>query len=526
MITNMVATDKETENKLTALEEHLREENPFLVEPARSFRRLDKIGHKMGLLSRKQSYSSQIAWWPLISILGTYSAGKSTFINHYLRHTLQNTGAQAVDDKFTVICYSRDQKARTLPGIALNADPRFPFYKMSEELDKVKPGEGGRIDVYLQLKTCPSDYLRGAIIIDSPGFDADAQRTSVLKITDYIIDLSDLVLVMFDARHPEPGTMQDTLTHLVTNTVGRKDANKFIYILNQIDTTARENNPEDVVGAWHRAIAQEGLTAGRFYCIYSPDAAIPIEDEALRNRFETKRDKDLAEIHDRIRHVSLERAYRIVGALEKTARKIDEKHTPKLRELIGRWRRGVLLRDGVMYGAICVCLAALAAWLRLWEPERLHEVLPEAVVSGGWAKPTAVVLVAAVGVWLHFLSRKWSAKSVVAHIKASIPLEVEQESMTRAFLRNVRFWRSIFCRNPVGWGQRTGKQLQAVINDTGKYIQSLNDQFAVPSGERNNRGGAFRVFAADDEARPFNDNSPLMGAGGEASLHGKTGDKN
>ena len=30
-----------------------------------------------------------------------------------------------------------------------------------------------------------------------------------------------------------------------------------------------------------RAIAQEGLTAGRFYCIYNPEAAVVIEDEAL-----------------------------------------------------------------------------------------------------------------------------------------------------------------------------------------------------------------------------------------------------
>ena len=57
--------------------------------------------------------------------------------------------------------------------------------------------------------------LRGKILIDSPGFDADAQRTSTLKITDHIIDLSDLVLVFFDARHPEPGAMSDTLAHLV-----------------------------------------------------------------------------------------------------------------------------------------------------------------------------------------------------------------------------------------------------------------------------------------------------------------------
>lgn len=57
--------------------------------------------------------------------------------------------------------------------------------------------------------------LKGRILIDSPGFDADEQRKATLRITDHIIELSDLVLVFFDARHPEPGAMQDTLEHLI-----------------------------------------------------------------------------------------------------------------------------------------------------------------------------------------------------------------------------------------------------------------------------------------------------------------------
>jgi hypothetical protein len=110
------------------------------------------------------------------------------------------------------------------------------------------------------LKTCPSEQVRGKILIDSPGFDADAQRTSTLQITNHIIDLSDLVLVFFDARHPEPGTMHDTLKHLVEHTINRPDSSKFLYILNQIDTTAREDNPEDVIASWQRALAQKGVS--------------------------------------------------------------------------------------------------------------------------------------------------------------------------------------------------------------------------------------------------------------------------
>jgi len=276
---------KAIETRLKNLEKHLEQENPILIEAVQSFKELDSIAYRMGLISREESYATQIPWWPLISILGTFSAGKSTFINSFLGTKLQTSGNQAVDDKFTVICYTNDDKSRVLPGLALDADPRFPFFNISDDIDKVAPGEGERVNAYLQLKTSPTLPIKGKILIDSPGFDADAQRNSTLRITDHIIDLSDLVLVFFDARHPEPGAMKDTLEHLVSKSIQRTDSTKFLYILNQIDTAAKEDNPEEVVGAWQRALSQSGLTAGKFYMIYDESSSDSIHDEELQQRF-------------------------------------------------------------------------------------------------------------------------------------------------------------------------------------------------------------------------------------------------
>ena len=331
------------DKRLKQLQDHLEQENPVLLDAVKGFRDLDRVAQGMGLLAKDESFTTQIPWWPLISILGTFSAGKSTFINHFLGHALQRTGNQAVDDRFTVICYSHGDSGHALPGVALNSDPRFPLYQISKDLETVAMGEGERIDAYLQLKVSPSERLRGRILIDSPGFDADAQRDATLRIVDQIIDLSDLVLVFFDARHPEPGAMRDTLQHLVGGTMNRADSGKFLYILNQIDATAREDNPEDVVAAWQRALGMHGLTAGRFYTIYSPDVANSIDDPAKRLRFETKRDADLKEIHGRMEGVEVERAYRIVATLDKTAKDIRERAVPILSEAVARWRRRTLI---------------------------------------------------------------------------------------------------------------------------------------------------------------------------------------
>ena len=219
------------------LKEYLSAENPVLLDVIDEYETLDKIGHKLGLITPDETYTSHISWWPMISILGTFSAGKSTFINHYVGAPIQDSGNQAVDDKFTVVCYGNNETPTTLPGLALDADPRFPFYNISEEINKVDPGEGNRVNLYLQLKTLKSPNVKGKILIDSPGFDADSQRDGILRITSHIVEMSDLVLVFFDARHPEPGAMRDTLEHLVATTIGHRDANKVLYILNQIDTT-------------------------------------------------------------------------------------------------------------------------------------------------------------------------------------------------------------------------------------------------------------------------------------------------
>lgn len=470
------------ETRLKHLETHLEQENPVLLNTVQSFRELDAVAYAMGLFTPEQSYATQIPWWPLISVLGTFSAGKSTFINHYLKTRLQRSGNQAVDDKFTVLCFSRHPSTHALPGVALDSDPRFPLYKVSGEIEKVAAGEGSRIDAYLQLKTSDSPALRGKILIDSPGFDADAQRTSTLKITDHIIDLSDLVLVFFDARHPEPGAMRDTLDHLVSRTINRADSGKFLYILNQLDTTAREDNPEEVVAAWQRAIGERGLTAGRFYTIYNDEAANPIPDEALRRRFEGKRDADLAEIHERMEQVEIERAYRIVGSLDKTARSFGDKIVPALNGLIARWRKRTLIGDGVALALILGLFFGLTSHFGQWQGMRLE--------AGWWnalsATPVSLYFTA-LALFLLWLAVHYSVRKLMAKSLRRAAVRLGQElgirgDLAAAFSANTRPWRSIFAPSPAGWTRRNRRRVQQVLEDTDRYVQDLNDRFADPSG--------------------------------------------
>jgi hypothetical protein len=468
-----------THERVKRLQAHLEQENPVLAGVVQSFQQLDRIARRLGLMGSDDSFATQVTWWPVISVLGTFSAGKSTFLNQYAGRDLQRSGNQAVDDRFTVICYGADDTPTVLPGLALDSDPRFPFYQISRDIENVARGEGRRVDSYLQLKTCRAEALRGKIFIDSPGFDADPQRTSTLLITDHIIGLSDLVLVFFDARHPEPGAMGDTLKHLVANTVSRADATKFLYILNQIDNTAREDNPEEVVAAWQRALAQHGLTAGRFYRIYSHRAALPIENQQVRQRLERKRDEDLGDIEQRIAQVEVERAYRVVGALEKTARHLRDHLAPRLAEARRRWRRRTLWLSLSVFGTLATLFVAWSIGAGQWDGWRY---LPLAQLE----PPTQVILgfvVVMVTGYLYLVLKRLAGRSVQRTLRRDSSLGDDRDALINAFRSNMQaWWRSLASSQPRGWTRRTRRQLDQVMADADRYVQSLNDCYASPSG--------------------------------------------
>lgn len=469
-----MSDNTQIENRLKSLESHLKEEMDVLHDVVDTFRELDEVAYNLGFIDREDSFATRVSWWPMVSVLGTFSSGKSTFINSYLSEKLQRTGTQAVDDKFTVMCFNgQKQEMSTLPGTALDSDPRFPFYQISHDVKDIVSNAGHRVDSYLQLKTCASEKLRGHILIDSPGFDADSQRTSTLRIARHIIDLSDLVLVFFDARHPEPGAMRDTLEHLVAETIDRPDANKFLFILNQVDVTAREDNLEEVVAAWQRSLAQAGLTAGRFYRIYNADVAMPIDDATVKARYESKRDADMQEIMTRMEQVKDERAYRIVSVLEQITREIEDKLVPQLSTWLQRWKSRVFWTD---VSLLVLILAVLGVIYGTVSPDLSMITGLDNVGLGILAGVIVVVLAV-----IHGKVSSAAAKRTLAQIEMQVMDERTRDSLMRAFRKNATIFK--FSTNPKGWGDYARRRLSGVRAKCGEYVQRLNDRFTNPSGK-------------------------------------------
>ncbi len=450
------------------LEKHLAEENPLLVDVAKNFQTLDNVANDLGLLRPEQSTARQIPWWPLISILGLFSAGKSTFINHFLGQKVQRSGVQAVDDKFTVLCYSPDSEVKTLPGLALDVDPRFPFYQISQEIEEAIEGEGKRINAYLQLKTCNSENLKGKILIDSPGFDADAQRSATLRITKHIIDVSDLVLIFFDARRPEPGAMRDTLEYLVKTSVDRYDSEKFIYILNQIDVTAREDSLAEVVAAWKSAMAEKGLNVTHFYTIYAPDVEVKAEHEYVKQRLEARRNRDLAEIHKRMKQVEVKRAYRILNTLDLTTKELKDQAIPILMKALMGWRNWTLRLDTFVF-AVLVAGIVYAGLITGF----LFNPLADAIAVGA-GMVVLMLFHMIVSSLFKMYYRSWLTKR-----QKQLGLRF---NLVRAFNQCAN-WRLYATGKVKGWSEKVRKELDDIINRADILIQRLNDQMTNPSGK-------------------------------------------
>ena len=333
------------------------------------------------------------------------------------------------------------------------------------------------MDTYIQLKTSSSPRLDGRILIDSPGFDADRQRDATLRITEHIVDLSDLVLVFFDARHPEPGAMRDTLQHLVAEVLARPDVGKFLFILNQMDTTARENNAEEVVAAWQRAMSEAGFVGSQFHCIYNPQVCVEILDEDVRRQFERRRDEHLAKVVERLDGVDVLRSYRIVGKVAQIATHLLEDVGPRLSQSVSAWRRLVFLLDASLLLVVVVVGWWVTHTLGYWDQMSFSPPWREDFLATDWlvygAIAAAIVLVWSVHSRIRRLAAKFVRRRLSAEAKNGLGLD-----LVAGFDHSVRGVRSLLNKRPAGFGSGLEASLKRVAARSDAYVQRLNDYHA------------------------------------------------
>ncbi|MDD5410579.1 MAG: hypothetical protein PHF31_04070, partial [Methylobacter sp.] len=181
-------TEKTASKYLLNLEKHFATDNPTLLKAAKIFHELDQVEYDLGLIEMDETTASKSSWWPIISLIGGNSTAKSRFINSYLGSEQLLSGIQASSHKFTVLLHNNQSNPATLPGTALDVDPRYPFYQISRKIEQRQAGEGNRINSYLELKTINSDRLKSKLFIDAPNLSAAPISPITSLLTKHVIE--------------------------------------------------------------------------------------------------------------------------------------------------------------------------------------------------------------------------------------------------------------------------------------------------------------------------------------------------
>jgi hypothetical protein len=198
--------------------------------------------------------------------------------------------------------------------------------------------------------------------------------------------------------------------------------------------------------------------------------------------------------------VEIERAYRIVGSLEKTARGFEERVVPALNQLIKAWRKRTLIGDLIAALLILGGFIGITSKLGQWDGIQLKAAWWDSLT----ATPMSIYLsaLAAYLGWLlvHYGVRRLAAKSLLRKAQRLGHQLGIRGSLREAFRLNTKPWRSIFSRNPAGWGRRNRRRIQHALEDADRYVQDLNDRFTNPSGNP-----TLEMAAEQDNGEPLAD---------------------
>jgi len=134
---------------------------------------------------------------PLVLLVGPYSAGKTTFIEHLVGKKFpgQRIGPEPTTDKFCAVLHGKDE--RVIPGNALTVTPGTPFKGVQMFGNNfLTRFEGAQVD---------SDILKNLTLIDSPGVLSGEKQTlgrsySYDDVLNWFAERSDMIILLFDVQ--------------------------------------------------------------------------------------------------------------------------------------------------------------------------------------------------------------------------------------------------------------------------------------------------------------------------------------
>jgi len=440
----MSTTEKTISSSLHHLELQLADKNPALLQAFRLYHELDQVAYELGLIEMDDSLASKTSWSPIITVIGESGSGKEEFIRRYLATETPVIDPNSLNAHFTLLVHRDDESSMVLPGTAVDGDPRYPFYHISERLEQIEKGESRHINVYLDLKTHNSKQLKDKTIISAPGFSTHEKQAGITLIRNHISTLSDLVFVFFDANQSNLEESRATLKPFFEQAALSNNPNKFIYIIHQNADDSGEVN----LASWKQKLSDFGLKSGQFFVLSSSSTTQQALDQKLAN-------------------IDIESAYRILHTLEQHIIEFD---TVVIREVT----KGINLWKDRTHFTVTLFLSLIAFVLVAGEIQfGLVAVLLDPFVAS-----ISLFLLIVILIPFHIYSSKIHAKFISKRLQERQAELGLIENLATLFNRGLTFWRILLpIRQPIGWTKDRQETLGMILTRAKGLVQALNNTF-------------------------------------------------
>ena len=157
-----------------------------------------------------------------------------------------------------------------------------------------------KLNSYLELVTVNSPKLKNRLVIDAPVVNAASENAVTALLRKHVIDISDVVLVFTDLFEVEQSLVSETIQDIIK----QQDSNKFIFVVDHSEIAIDNLKAQEIAASWQRRLAEFGIYTGQFVVL--------------------SQHGDMSLIDQRLQNLNNDRSYRILGALEKSIRDIDD----------------------------------------------------------------------------------------------------------------------------------------------------------------------------------------------------------
>jgi hypothetical protein len=273
--------------------------------------------------------------------------------------------------------------------------------------------------------------------------------------------MSDLVLVFFDAAKPDLEPFSEALNKFFSNTVNNQRSDKFIYIINQRDSSAE---PIDLA-AWKSRLAVYGLESGQLFSLQEQKTS-PNTEFGL---FSQSKNTGQQAIEQKIANVDIDSSYRILNSLEQNIQEVETVAIDEVSKAISLWKERVHFTITLILSLIAFSLVAAEIQIGFLA------VLIDPIVG-----PIALAALILVMIPIHMYSSRQHAKLIIKKLDQRQQELGLIENLSRLFEKSLISSRMLLpVKTPVGWNKETKSKLNSLLGRARDLVQSLNDSFST-----------------------------------------------